>query len=93
MSVITTKSSLLLRELRELMASSQKPQTRLNNITSLIASHMVAEVCSVYVAIPGEKLELFSSKGLKATAVHKTILNVGEGLVGIIAEKAQPLAL
>ena len=37
MSVITTKSSLLLRELRELMASSQKPQTRLNNITSLIA--------------------------------------------------------
>ena len=93
MSVITTKSSLLLRELRELMASSQKPQTRLNNITSLIASHMVAEVCSVYVAIPGEKLELFSSKGLKTSAVHKTILNVGEGLVGIIAEKAQPLAL
>jgi phosphotransferase system, enzyme I, PtsP len=93
MSEITVKSRLLLRELRELMASSQNAQTRLNNITSLIASRMVAEVCSVYVAIPGERLELFSTKGLKFAAVHKTILNVGEGLVGIIAEKAQSLAL
>jgi phosphotransferase system enzyme I (PtsP) len=54
---------------------------------------MVAEVCSVYVAIPGERLELFSTKGLKSAAVHKTILNAGEGLVGIIAEKAESLAL
>ena len=93
MSEITIKSRLLLSELRELMASSQNSQTRLNNITSLIASSMVAEVCSVYVAIPGERLELFSTKGLKSAAVHKTILNVGEGLVGIIAEKAESLAL
>jgi len=93
MSSIITKPRLLLRELRELIAGSQNAQTRLNNITSLIASNMVAEVCSVYVAIPGEKLELFSTKGLKSTAVHKTFLNVGEGLVGTIAEKAQPLAL
>jgi phosphotransferase system enzyme I (PtsP) len=93
MSEITIKSRLLLSELRELMASSQNSQTRLNNITSLIASSMVAEVCSVYVAIPGERLELFSTKGLKSAAVHKTILNAGEGLVGIIAEKAESLAL
>ena len=78
----------LMRRLHELMASQQSSQDRLDRITALIAGNMVAEVCSVYVARPGEQLELFATEGLKSSAVHKTVLGVGEGLVGIIAEEA-----
>jgi phosphotransferase system enzyme I (PtsP) len=54
---------------------------------------MVAEVCSVYVMRAGEVLELFATRGLRAEAIHKTRLRVGEGLVGDIAAHARPLAL
>lgn len=83
----------LMRRLREVMAGSQSAQERLDHITVLIASNMVAEVCSVYAARPGEILELYATEGLKREAVHKTRLKVGEGLVGLIAEEAEPLAL
>jgi len=83
----------LLRRLRELMATPQSAEVRLDRITTLIASNMVAEVCSIYVAQPGERLELFATEGLNKSAVHNTVLGVGEGLVGLIAEEAQPLAI
>ena len=54
---------------------------------------MVAEVCSAYVMRAGEVLELFATEGLRPEAVHRTRLRVGEGLVGVIAATARPLAL
>ncbi len=83
----------LMRRLRELMAGSQSAEVRLEQITMLIASNMVAEVCSVYVAKPGERLELFATEGLNKSAVHNTTLDVGEGLVGLIAQEAESLAI
>ena len=41
----------------------------------------------------GEVLELFATEGLRPEAVHRTRLRVGEGLVGVIAATARPLAL
>ena len=41
---------LLLRRLREVMAEPITAQARLDRIVVLIASNMVAEVCSLYVA-------------------------------------------
>ncbi|HVH78358.1 MAG TPA: phosphoenolpyruvate--protein phosphotransferase, partial [Stellaceae bacterium] len=41
----------------------------------------------------GEVLELFATEGLRREAVHRTRLRVGEGLVGVIAATARPLAL
>jgi phosphotransferase system enzyme I (PtsP) len=41
----------------------------------------------------GEVLELFATEGLRPEAVHRTRLRVGEGLVGLIAASARPLAL
>jgi phosphotransferase system enzyme I (PtsP) len=41
----------------------------------------------------GEVLELFATEGLRPEAVHRTRLRVGEGLVGLIAATARPLAL
>ncbi|MBV8118403.1 MAG: phosphoenolpyruvate--protein phosphotransferase [Alphaproteobacteria bacterium] len=83
----------LLRRLRDTMAGSGRAQERLDRIVRLVAAEMIAEVCSVYVMRAGEVLELFATKGLRAEAVHRTRLRVGEGLVGLIAATAQPLAL
>jgi phosphotransferase system, enzyme I, PtsP len=83
----------LLRRLREVMAEQETAQKRLDKIATLIAANMVAEVCSIYVMRPGSVLELYATEGLKAQAVHKSRLKVGEGLVGLIAEDAIGLNL
>ncbi|HYM04085.1 MAG TPA: GAF domain-containing protein, partial [Stellaceae bacterium] len=83
----------LLRRLRDVMAGSGTAQERLNTIVRIIAADMVAEVCSCYVMRAGEVLELFATEGLRPEAVHRTRLRVGEGLVGVIAATARPLAL
>ena len=83
----------LLRRLRDIMAGSDTAQERLGRIVRDIAAEMVAEVCSAYVMRAGEVLELFATEGLRPEAVHRTRLRVGEGLVGVIAATARPLAL
>ena len=83
----------LLRRLRDIMAGSSSAQERLDRIVRIIAAEMVAEVCSAYVMRAGEVLELFATEGLRPEAIHRTRLRVGEGLVGLIAATARPLAL
>jgi phosphotransferase system enzyme I (PtsP) len=75
------------------MAEPVTAQARLDRIVVLIASNMVAEVCSLYVARADGPLELFATEGLNREAVHLTTLLPGEGLVGLIAGTAEPLAL
>ena len=41
---------LLLRRLREIMAEQTSAQMRLNKLVSVIASNMVAEVCSAMIS-------------------------------------------
>ncbi|MGO9134573.1 MAG: phosphoenolpyruvate--protein phosphotransferase [Methylovirgula sp.] len=84
---------LLLRRLREVMAEPISAQERLDKIVIHIAANMVAEVCSVYVLKADGRLELFATEGLNREAVHLTTMRAGEGLVGLIAETAEPLAL
>jgi phosphotransferase system enzyme I (PtsP) len=84
---------LLLRRLREVMAEPVSPQARLDKIVVHIAANMVAEVCSVYVLRADGRLELYATEGLNREAVHLTTLRTGEGLVGLIAKTAEPLAL
>ncbi len=93
MSAVPAGPRLLLRRLREAMASDLPAQKRLDQIVRLIAANMVAEVCSIYVVRGGEVLELFATEGLKKEAVHKTRLRFQEGLVGEIAATAEPLNL
>jgi phosphotransferase system enzyme I (PtsP) len=83
----------LLRRLRDIMARPGTAQERLDRIVGIVAAEMVAEVCSAYVMRAGEVLELFATVGLRAEAVHRTRLRVGEGLVGAIAASQRPLAL
>jgi len=83
----------LLRALREVMAGQGDAQARLDKTVRIIASNMVAEVCSIYVLRAGEMLELFATEGLNRDAVHRTRLRVGEGIVGETAAHARPLNL
>jgi phosphotransferase system, enzyme I, PtsP len=83
----------LLRRLRDTMAGSGVAQERLDRIVRIVAAEMMAEVCSVYLMRAGEVLELFATEGLRPESVHRTRLRVGEGLVGLIAATARPLAL
>ncbi len=83
----------LLRRLREVMAASISPQERLDRLVVLIAGNLVAEVCSVYVLREDGSLELYATEGLNREAVHLTTMRAGEGLVGLIASEAEPLAL
>jgi phosphotransferase system enzyme I (PtsP) len=83
----------LLRRLREIMAERVSAQARLDKIVVLIAGNMVAEVCSVYVMRADGALELYATEGLNREAVHLTTMKAGEGLVGLIAQTAEPLAL
>jgi len=84
---------LLLRRLREIMAEQTSAQMRLNKLVTVIASNMVAEVCSIYLRRAGKVLELFATEGLRPDAVHQTRLKEGEGLVGLVSETAEAVNL
>ena len=85
-------SRILLRKLREIMEARGVAQERLDRLVAMVASTMVADVCSIYLT-RGAFHELFATEGLKPEAVHRTRLKQGEGLVGAVAESAQPLNL
>ncbi|WP_417673055.1 phosphoenolpyruvate--protein phosphotransferase [Pseudodonghicola sp.] len=81
-----SESRKLLKRLREVMASSDAGQTRLDKITHLIADSMGTEVCSIYLFRDADTLELCATEGLKPEAVHRTRMRLGEGLVGRVAK-------
>jgi phosphotransferase system, enzyme I, PtsP len=90
-TVQTSAPLFLLRQIRDVMAQAATAQARLDQVVAVIAEGFASEVCSVYLLRAGDILELYASKGLNATSVHKTRLGVGQGLVGDIAAKAETL--
>jgi phosphotransferase system enzyme I (PtsP) len=80
----------LLAGLRETMARGTAP---LGELVRLVASELVAEVCSVYAMRPGDILELVATVGLRPGAVGRTRLRVGEGIIGLAAATGEPLNL
>ncbi|MEX6633331.1 phosphoenolpyruvate--protein phosphotransferase [Hyphococcus lacteus] len=83
--------TVLLKRMRDAVAEEVSAQDRLDLLTKVIASHVVADVCSIYLRRPDDVLELYSTQGLKREAVHNTRLNWGEGLVGLVAKRHSPM--
>lgn len=83
----------LLREVRDVMRTAEDAQTRLNRLVRVIAKGLQSDVCSIYLSRKGRELELFATHGLKQDAVHQTVLQFGEGLVGEIATLCASLNL
>ncbi|MGM0586718.1 MAG: phosphoenolpyruvate--protein phosphotransferase, partial [Pseudomonadota bacterium] len=84
-------SRVLLKRLASVMAEAGDGQQRLDSIVALIASSMKAEVCSIYLRRGDRTLELCATEGLNPAAVHHARLRVGQGLVGRIAQRAEPV--
>ena len=80
----------LLSRLRSLMARGPAP---LSEIARLVAGELVAEVCSIYAMKPGDILELAATEGLRADAIGRTRLRVGEGIIGLVAATSTTLNL
>ena len=82
-----TESRKLLGRLRDVLAGEAAGQERLDEITTLIATSMGCEVCSIYLFRDAETLELCATEGLNKEAVHQTRMKLGEGLVGRVARQ------
>ena len=91
--LITSSPLSLLRQIRDVMAQGLSAQMRLDQVVEVIAGGFASDVCSVYLLRAGDILELYASKGLNASSVHKTRLQVGQGLVGEIAGTSEALNL
>ena len=84
-------SRVLLTRLRATLAEPGGGQERLDRIVRLVADGLAAEVCSIYLR-RDDQLELSATEGLNPDSVHLTHLRVGQGLVGQIAETAEPIS-
>ena len=84
---------LLLRRLREIMAEQTSAQMRLDKLVTVIASNMVAEVCSIYLRRACKVLELFATEGLNRAAVHNTRLKEREAESAWSAKTAEAVNL
>jgi phosphotransferase system enzyme I (PtsP) len=81
----------LLRQIREIMAGSGTPEDRLDQLVRVVASNMVAEVCSIYFRRGDDTLELMATEGLKKSAVRVMRVEPGEGLVGEAVRTGRPV--
>lgn len=83
----------LLARIRDLMADQDDAQARLDLLTDIIAEETQADVCSIYLMRPSGALELSATHGLNPDAVHRVRLSRDEGLVGLVARRARPIAV
>lgn len=77
--------------MHDAVAVASTAQDRLDALTQVIARHVASDVCSIYLRLSSDELELYSTEGLNREAVHRTRLKWGEGLVGVVAESQRPL--
>jgi phosphotransferase system enzyme I (PtsP) len=75
------------------MASQGEDPNRLDRVVELVASTMVADVCSIYIRNEDESLLLVATEGLRKDAVGRTRMKENEGLVGLVSSTARPLRL
>jgi phosphotransferase system enzyme I (PtsP) len=76
--------------LREALASGL---ASLPDIAEIVAQGLPADASVIYVARAGEILELAATYGLNVSAVGRTRLRMGEGIVGLVAASGDMLNL
>jgi phosphotransferase system enzyme I (PtsP) len=79
-------------ELAALLAGSENIENFLQRTVEMVARHMRANVCSIYLLDEGSsELVLKATFGLKPESVGKVRLKIGEGWVGASLEKLEPV--
>ena len=83
----------ILADVAEIVSRSHDLQETLANVTDLVAKRLDADVCSIYLTDPNmRKLTLRATIGLDPAAVDSVQLSIGEGIVGLAAERGEPVA-
>jgi phosphotransferase system enzyme I (PtsP) len=83
-----------LRKIVQEVNSAEEFNTVLEIIVSRVNAAMEAGTCSVYLRdIDTDRFVLSATEGLLQASVGKVSMNVEEGLVGLVARKAEPLNL
>ncbi|MDE2459541.1 MAG: GAF domain-containing protein, partial [Rhodospirillales bacterium] len=80
----------LFAALREHLAAGT---ASLPDFAKLVANGLIADASVIYVTRPGELLELAATHGLNVSAVGRTRLRVGEGIIGLAAASGDVLNL
>jgi len=76
------------------VSSSAGLNSALELIVNDVKTELSVDVCSIYLNLPGsEELTLMASNGLLPWAVGKVKLKLDEGLVGMVADHAEPINL
>jgi phosphotransferase system enzyme I (PtsP) len=84
----------ILADVAEIVSRSHDLEETLANVTELVSKRLDADVCSIYTLdLERQKLVLSSTIGLDVGAVGQVELAVGEGLVGLTAERGEPIAI
>lgn len=83
----------LLRRIMEEVNSAGDLDQVLELIVQRVKSTMSADVCSIYLRDLGENLVLMATNGLNPSAIGRVRLAPGQGLVGLVAERAEPVNL
>ncbi len=79
-------------ELNALFAGSDDIEAFLQQIVILVAKHINAAVCSIYMFDDAsQELVLKATLGLHKRSVNKTRLKIGEGLVGLAVKEGRPI--
>ena len=79
-------------ELSALLSGSANIESFLREIVALVAKHLEANVCSIYLYDEdAEELVLRANVGLKPDSVGNVRLKVGEGLTGLALQQLRPI--
>jgi phosphotransferase system enzyme I (PtsP) len=79
-------------ELNWIFSDSTSTRAFLQRIVAIVASHMQADVCSVYLFDEARcELVLKATKGLNPDSVERVKLKLGEGLVGLAVQELRPV--
>ena len=83
-----------LRVIVQRVNAAKNLQSALNIIVRRVREALNTQVCSVYLFDTDINSHvLMASEGLKAQAVGHVSLEIGEGLVGLVAKHAEPINL
>ena len=84
----------MLRAIVQEVNTAANLDAALSIIVRRVRDAMGTEVCSVYMRDPGSGRYIFeATEGLNQTQVGKQSLGAGEGLVGMVAERGEPINL
>ena len=85
----------LLADVAEIVSRSHDLDETLGNVVDLVAKRLDADVCSLYLLAEPDfrRLRLSATVGLFKESVGRVELGFGEGLVGLAAERREPVVI